>query len=296
MTTPSVADVLARGGALPKDLRRTIYGWYWLAHAQTHSLYPQIQWRTAVEERDFFRLHFLCSLGMEAREVAFNVAAAQGDNEVIEFLRKRVGVLWGDEAVEEAVMGGHLATVVFLRSFRPQKARPICMEYAAIRGDLEMLKYLCDDNCERGLNRVGVMDAAAAAGHLEIVRFVHETNLGQCTSNAMREAAARGYLDIVQFLLENRTEGGEQLAIYEASARNHLRVVRFLCEEKGVVPQPGVLDIAIKNGNIETIQFLAIELSVRSEYYAWLLEEVITPDGTLDVDRFGELYGAVSGV
>ncbi|KAH9103940.1 hypothetical protein LEN26_015158 [Aphanomyces euteiches] len=71
------------------------------------------------------------------------------------------------------------------------------------------------------------MDAAAANGHLEIVRFLHEHRREGCSTDAVDLAATNGHLKVVKFLLDNRTEGHTTQAIDDATRQGHLDIVTF---------------------------------------------------------------------
>lgn len=43
------------------------------------------------------------------------------------------------------------------------------------------------------------MDAAAGAGHLEMLKWLHEKQIG-CTTDAMDMAAEEGHLDVVKVM------------------------------------------------------------------------------------------------
>lgn len=65
------------------------------------------------------------------------------------------------------------------------------------------------------------MDGAAEFGHLEVVRFLHETRRSKgCMTDAMDDAIVNGHLEVVKFLHENRTEAYTAAAMNRA-ARNY---------------------------------------------------------------------------
>lgn len=54
---------------------------------------------------------------------------------------------------------------------------------------------------------MSMIDAAAKAGNMRLVRFLHEHGTDRWTSAATDDAAKGGHLDIISFLHENRSEG-----------------------------------------------------------------------------------------
>ena len=86
--------------------------------------------------------------------------------------------------------------------------------YRAIkRNDLQtVIKYH-----NKGLWTPNAIDVAAAHGHLEIVKWLHEHSVEGYTTNAMDLAASNGYLEIVKWLHEHRIIG----CIYRAIDSAH---------------------------------------------------------------------------
>ena len=98
---------------------------------------------------------------------------------------------------------------------------------AARRGQLDMLQYLFENKVV-ATPYLFPIDAAAAAGHLEVVQWLHRHTETKCTEQAMVDAAGKGYLHIVQWLHANRTEGCSHLAMDCAARYGHLDVVKWL--------------------------------------------------------------------
>ncbi|KAI9918512.1 hypothetical protein PsorP6_011383 [Peronosclerospora sorghi] len=69
------------------------------------------------------------------------------------------------------------------------------------------------------------MNAAAANGHLDIVKFLHFHRREGCTTAAMDLPAAHGHLHVVKFLHRYRREGG--LLLLSIAPRN-----TDICEER----------------------------------------------------------------
>jgi len=73
-----------------------------------------------------------------------------------------------------------------------------------------------------------VMDVVAKHNQLDLLIFLHDNNLGGCTSDAMDLAAKYGHLRIVEFLYFNRIEGCTATALKKAKAKCHHKIVAFL--------------------------------------------------------------------
>ncbi len=75
---------------------------------------------------------------------------------------------------------------------------------------------------------MSAMDNAARFRDLEILKYLHENELGTCTKAAMDIAAANGDLDIVQYLDKNRSEGCSLAAFIAAKENGHTQVFNYL--------------------------------------------------------------------
>lgn len=102
-----------------------------------------------------------------------------------------------------------------------------------------------------------VMDRAAAAGHLHVVRWLHEHRSDGCTDDAMDEAAAGGHLAVVQWLHEHRHEGCTCDAMDEAARYGHVAVLQWLhCHRTEGFTDYAVLQAA-QNGHLAALRYLS---------------------------------------
>lgn len=87
----------------------------------------------------------------------------------------------------------------------------------------QVLDFLTMHRSEGGTTEA--IDAAAANGHLDVVRWltVNKPEL-PATTRAMDDAACEGNLAVVQYLHENRREGCTTEAMDSAARRGHLEV------------------------------------------------------------------------
>jgi len=73
-----------------------------------------------------------------------------------------------------------------------------------------------------------VMDVPAKYNALDVLKFLHENNLGGCTSKAMKMAAKNGSLEMVEYLYYNRSEGNIDAALKIAESKGHYAIINFL--------------------------------------------------------------------
>ncbi|CAM9760542.1 unnamed protein product, partial [Ectocarpus sp. 12 AP-2014] len=123
-------------------------------------------------------------------------------------------------------------------------------DLAARRGDLDF----CNRN--EGLKFTArAMDGAAAAGHLDMVVWLHEHG-GACTTDAMDLAARGGHLDVVQWLHDTRTEGCSDAALALAAGRGHLATVQWFYGNSVPGDISKAIDEAQKGGHNEVVEWL----------------------------------------
>lgn len=76
------------------------------------------------------------------------------------------------------------------------------------------------------------MDNAAANGHLEIIKYLHENRYEGCTTAAIDNAASNNHLEVVKWLYENRKEGCTNKGSERAAKKGYIDIVIFLYEKK----------------------------------------------------------------
>jgi hypothetical protein len=122
----------------------------------------------------------------------------------------------------------------------PCKPRTDLWRLAGSEGDSALARWLIQHRIEGFTSES--MNWAAAKGHLEVVRLLHEHRPGDggCTICAMDDAACHGHLEVVRWLHEHRSEGCTEWAMNWAARFGHLEVVRWLHEHRteGCDPVP----------------------------------------------------------
>ncbi|TMW59362.1 hypothetical protein Poli38472_004431 [Pythium oligandrum] len=102
------------------------------------------------------------------------------------------------------------------------------LDFAAAANDLFTVEYLHNVKYEDGRCSTKAMDLAAANGHFEMVRWLHNHRREGCTTDAMDMAATNGHLDVLKWLHHHRREGYTMLAADGAAANGHLQVIQWL--------------------------------------------------------------------
>ena len=145
-------------------------------------------------------------------------------------------IVFNNHPLKHAIKGNHLNIVKWLLK-NNYELTDCCtknaMEYAALYGHIEIVKYLHENTHLSGVEgcTTFAMNMAASNGHIEIVKYLHENRTEGCTTYAMDNAARNGHIDIVKWLHENRTEGCTKIAIKYAARNGHTRIVKWLKEK-----------------------------------------------------------------
>ncbi|KDO18532.1 hypothetical protein SPRG_16134 [Saprolegnia parasitica CBS 223.65] len=155
--------------------------------------------------------------------------------------------------VDALVAAGNLAHVQYAYAHNLGTCSAHAMT-AAARVSLQMVQLL---------DRMGVacapaaMDAAAKAGALEILEYLHAQRAEGCTARAIVNAAAKGHLDVVRYLLPHRMDDvGYAEALDKAAAKGHLNVVQFLLSHRSNVGTANALDGAARGGHEDVVAYL----------------------------------------
>ncbi|KAF0719968.1 Aste57867_662 [Aphanomyces stellatus] len=130
------------------------------------------------------------------------------------------------------------------------------VKLAATHGHLNVLRFF-HDTCVEIEWSVHVLDKAAAAGHLSIVAYVTTVRPGlECTTSAMDLAALGGHLDVVRYLHTHRTEGCTTNAMRNAARAGHLPIVQFLHVHRQEGCTAEALRMAAAAGHADVVMWL----------------------------------------
>jgi len=109
---------------------------------------------------------------------------------------------------------------------------------AAVKGNLEMLKYCFSNGCP--YDEEASCKQAAGKGDLDCLRFlVDKVKPSRDTEKeAAQQAACGGHTDIVKYFIEERkiSEEVKGLCVYNAARYGHLDCIKYLFGEEAKVP------------------------------------------------------------
>jgi hypothetical protein len=103
----------------------------------------------------------------------------------------------------------------------------ITARIAALKGNLEMLKYCVVNQCP--INE-WVVAGAAGNGHLECLRYLHEEVKAPWDGDSAAYAAEGGHLHILEYLVERKYDKHDAEACVQAAGSGHIDCLKFLRE------------------------------------------------------------------
>ncbi|CAK4236016.1 unnamed protein product [Aphanomyces euteiches] len=185
--------------------------------------------RSAINMRRVDMVQFLCAHGYDALSEAWHMAAAarSGSLEIVKCLLLR--------------MSGNVSQM------------DLALKFAAELGHFDVLTHLFKHAGSKCHSMV--LDAAASNGHLDIVRFLHESNQ-PCSTLAMDQASEHGQLDVIKYMHSVRSEGCTKAAIERAATNGHTEVVYYLVEQVGAPCSVFALTAAAAHGYGDIVRYL----------------------------------------
>jgi hypothetical protein len=124
---------------------------------------------------------------------------------------------------------------------------------AAEQGNLEMVKYCVANQCPFDAS---ACRSAAANGHLDCLKYLHEEVKAPWNWNSGAQAASNGHLHILEYLVERKYEHFPQLACTVAAENGHLDCLKFLRETAKAPWHFGAVQMAHLNNHPECLQYL----------------------------------------
>ncbi|KAG7379791.1 hypothetical protein PHYPSEUDO_008133 [Phytophthora pseudosyringae] len=202
---------------------------------------------------------------MQSNEEVMNELARHGD---LEAVRRLVADGWQPPRIDFAAEGGSVAMVQWLLDQKHAVGTQWALKNAASKGHLEIVRLLANEDMVH-LDGEAFCEAAAS-GHLPVVQWLKENNLGwNLAYKAMDLAASNGHLDVVQYLHSNCSVTCTHHTMRGAVANGHLHAVEWLhaqfgghsgvnLYEAGSKQQfnTTVMDVAAMNGHLHVLKFL----------------------------------------
>ncbi len=233
----------------PEALLRTGALVFWHDHIKCSSYTAQ----TAAYHGRLDQLMWMHARGVPIAAEALYEALNRHHTHIVRWLLKTIDTWSADTVASE----GNLDTLCLLHQHKMKIDVHNCILSAAEAGQLQILRWFEDKGyVELQHLTVSVMNRAAAKGHLEVVRWLHNHRCVKCTTEAMDSAAANGHLNVVQWLHTYRKEGCTTYAMTAAAGRGHLHVVKWLHRYRNEGCTTEAMDNAASYGNIDVLNWL----------------------------------------
>ena len=123
---------------------------------------------------------------------------------------------------------------------------------AAFKGNLEMVKYCVANKCP--VDKWACTNAAAQ-GHLECLKYLHEEAKAPWDSDTAYFAAQYGYLHILEYLVEREFDQYDTLACWEAARYGNLDCLKYLHETAKAPWDYRAVRDANRNDQTECLQY-----------------------------------------
>ena len=170
----------------------------------------------------------------EERDFCWQVAETN-KLELLKWAREEKKCEWDENTINAAAEQVNLEMVKYCVANECPVDTSACA-YAALKGHLEMLKYLH----EEGKAPWDWYTAAWAAknGHLHILEYLVERKYDEYDTLACERAAKSGHLDCLKYLHETAKAPWDSWAIREAHKKNKTECVQYLLDNNCPLP-PG---------------------------------------------------------
>ncbi|EFA75854.1 hypothetical protein PPL_10425 [Heterostelium album PN500] len=188
---------------------------------------------------------------------AVDGASINGHYEIIKYLESEYGPLtFSDDAVNLAVMNGHLAIAKHLHAIKP--APRITIEHSIKKGQQDVLEwYLSIHPNISNYNLHAVLSLSIKYGHMHLVRFLIEKYDNILLPSHFGDACICGHIEVVKYIESKTTVerlGKDIIAMI--AFRGHLEIIKHLHQTDKSVWSIRVLNQAKKRNNYEIVQFL----------------------------------------
>jgi hypothetical protein len=146
-----------------------------------------------------------------------------------------------------------LELLKWIREVKKCKWNYVICTAAALRGNLEMLKYCVANECPVD---VYTCTDAARSGHLECLKYLHEEVKVPLVHDTAATAARIGHLHILEYLVERKYYKFNARACSDAARKGHLDCLKYLHETAEAPWDSYAVRRAHENKHSECLQYL----------------------------------------
>jgi len=146
---------------------------------------------------------------------------------------------------------------------------------AAYQGNLEMVKYCVANECPIDETTCGW---AAANGHLEVLKYLHEEAKARWDWRTATWAASNGHLHILEYLVERKYDQFKVHACWWAARDGHLDCLKYLHETAKAPWDYMAVRKAHEKNQPECLQYLLDNNCPLPEGWSYVNGELHVPD------------------
>ncbi|KAL2919123.1 hypothetical protein HK105_201396 [Polyrhizophydium stewartii] len=160
---------------------------------------------------------------------------------------------------------------------------------AAASGHLGVVRFMLEEVSDPLLPTD--IDQAAKGGNLEIVKYLRDRWDAHTTTRALDGAAEAGHLETLEYLHALGEATCSAAAVDGAAANGHMQVLRWLKRHSDCQPSASAMDAAIRRGHFEAGEFLYANYGLgftEMHYYS------VACAGRLDLVKL--IHDAVPGI
>ncbi|KAG3135868.1 hypothetical protein C6341_g21617 [Phytophthora cactorum] len=199
--------------------------------------------------------------GHTQEQYEVGVGEVDGNGDDHQAIGESNGVTWGGKDMLLAAQNGHNAIVRWLqeRTGRAQRGHGAVLMYSVLSGDLSLVQWLISRGFQARQDAC-LVDCAAEEGHLSLLQWLVEHGFA---GNERWIQFPSKHLDVIKWLDETGLGNGAGEAFVEACGDGPLPVVWWLAEHvsaNGVVLEPesaqAALESAAGAGRLEVVQWL----------------------------------------
>ncbi|KAE9046063.1 hypothetical protein PR001_g1815 [Phytophthora rubi] len=248
-TVDNVTDVAAANGHLQ------ILQWLYDHHRQ-RVRFGGVEMCGALEYKNervvrWLRCHAVPRV--ECRNDVLRSAAKAGNLDVVQWMCEEFG-LDGAAVLKVAVRCCQWETARWIIERFSSTGPLLDMYFAAHHGVLSFMKYMAAR--ELGGFYTGTLVVAAAYGHLDVVKWLHQDRGLMLTVDVMKEAAQDGHLNVVKWLFETSSDLCDSSVLVSAAEFGRLAVLQWLQPRWSGTLGTVAMDWAARNGHLEVVKWL----------------------------------------
>ena len=174
------------------------------------------------------------SYWIDEEEIPFCVRVARTNKlDLLKWAREEKKCKWDEKTITAAAHQGNLEMVKYFVANECPIDMNACA-FAAIRGQLECLKYLHEE--VKAPWTSGTAAFAALIGQLQILKYLVEREYDEYDEDACEWAAADGHLDCLKYLHETAKAPWDENAVREARKNYHPECVQYCLDNDCPLP------------------------------------------------------------